>query len=106
MGHTIKKEITTERFLEGIQIRSKITKEATGMDFIVTINGFASSLIGGKTVLATASKIPESRASKNPPAILKKENQAAFQNPMPAANSKNRRNTTTGDTRSISCPMR
>ena len=43
MGVTIKKEMTTDKFREGTQMSTKITKEATGMDLITPISGAAKS---------------------------------------------------------------
>ena len=54
----MRNEIKTDKFLDGIQIRHKIIKEATGVAFITMINGSISTSIAKKAEVA-AKAIPE-----------------------------------------------
>ncbi len=79
MGSTTVKEMITERFFEPIQMRARITKEATGTDFVREITGDRKSLIREKRQAAVPSIIPDKKARRNPRLILAKEQMTVFQ---------------------------
>ena len=66
MGVTIKKEMTTDKFREGTQMSTKITKEATGMDLITPISGAARSRTGPNRRRAPPKPCPPGRPAKSP----------------------------------------
>ena len=51
-GRTIRKEIKTDRFFEGIHIRHKIIKDATGVDFVNSDTEAAAQIIGDHDIIA------------------------------------------------------
>ena len=100
----MRKEIKTDRFLEGIQIRQRIIKEATGVDFTAVSTGFTRiSTVRDKNA-STARRIPSIKAMENPSTILPKLNPAECQKSPVKISSKNLRITETGDASKISCP--
>ena len=64
MGVTIKKEMTTDKFREGTQMSTKITKEATGMDLITPISGAAKSRTGPNREESTPKPCPQAGQQK------------------------------------------
>lgn len=104
MGVTIKKEMTTDKFREGTQMSTKITKEATGMDLITPISGAAKSRTGPNREESTPKAVPARQASKKPKVMRQKENRMALQKSQWGMSSKSRSRTETGDTKRISCP--
>ena len=104
-GNTMRKEISTDRFREETQIRTRMTKDATGMDLMVTTKGRRSSLSRTDAAESPARATPRTTASINPPTIRSMEEAMESQNSPVTASSKRVETTVTGDTRSISCPM-
>ena len=93
----MRKEIKTDRFLEGIQIRQRIIKEATGVDFTAVSTGFTRiSTVRNKNA-STARRIPSIKAMENPSTILPKLNPAECQKSPVKISSKSLRITETGD---------
>jgi len=93
-----------DKFLEDTQIRTKIIKEATGIDFIVRTRGAKSSSTRRKPAARAAIIVPNMAAKKKPPAIREKENIIVCQNSASSASFPVLMTTETGDTNSISCP--
>lgn len=105
MGNTIKKEIRTDRFFEETQIRIKMTKEATGTAFTVTINGAKNCATYLYLAESAASKIPAIQAAKKPPKIRITEKVTESQKEPVQARVNNRQIAVTGETNSRSCPI-
>ena len=97
--------MTTERLREDTQISTRITNEATGIDFTVTINGSRNSRTLRDTAARAARPVPVTTASRNPPMIRSSEDAMDSQNSLFAASFTRADRTVTGDTRSISCPI-
>ena len=57
------KEINTDRFREGIQIRQRIVNEATGVDFITSTAGCRNSRTGLQKEDNAANRMPRLKAS-------------------------------------------
>lgn len=81
MGVTIKKEMTTDKFREGTQMSTKITKEATGMDLITPISGAARSRTGPNREESTPKAVPARQASKKPKVSARRRNRWRSRNP-------------------------
>ena len=96
--------MVTERFSEGTQIKIKMTKDATGTDFMARIRGAKSSCIFGSLDAMLPPNTPASTARKKPPIIRKSEKQIVFQKEASKIKLPSLFRTATGDTRSISCP--
>ena len=73
-------EINMDRFLDGIQISTRIIKDATGVVFIAMINGAINSRIRIKRDAKTAVTTLHIIDRKKPPVIRKKEKQTALIN--------------------------
>lgn len=110
----MRKEIKTERFLEGIQISTKIIKEATGIVLAKRIRGVKSSRTRLKRDDSAASKEPAKTPHKKPVEIRSNEKPMDFQKAAVRVSSKSLLRTATGDTRRMgwfnfqlaSCQMR
>ena len=102
-GKTIRNEIKTDKFLDGIQIRHKIINEATGVAFMTMINGSISTSTAKKAQESAARTVPRSRARENPRMILPKLNATDFQKSDSTISSVSLFITETGDARRISC---
>ena len=70
----MRNEIKTDKFLDGIQIRHKMIKEATGVAFITMINGSISTSTAKKAEESAARTVPRIKARENPSIILTKLN--------------------------------
>ena len=71
----------TARFPDPIQIRARMTKEATGMDFISRITGSASSRNKKKRYAMAPAAMPQKKAARNPRLILPKDRPMEIQKP-------------------------
>ena len=95
------KEINTDRFLDGIQIKTNTIKEATGVAFKIA-TGSAKISRTNFTLYASAESInPKKTAQKKPIAILSKENQIAFQKAGVCTNEMRHRPAERGDASNI-----
>ena len=99
----MRNEIKTDKFLDGIQIRHRMIKEATGVAFITMINGSISTSTAKKAEESAARTVPRIKARENPSIILTKLNATDFQKSPITINSVSLFITETGDARRISC---
>ena len=72
-GNTTTKDITAERWREPAHKRSRITTDATGMDFISCTAGPRNSRITIRRQDSAPRKIPRIKALVNPTAIRSQE---------------------------------
>ena len=70
----MRNEIKTDKFLDGIQIRHKIIKDATGVDLTTAITGAVRISTVFDQYANTARKIPKNIAKRNPVTIRTKLN--------------------------------
>lgn len=101
IGNAIIKEMSTDRFLDGIQIKTKTINDATGVAF----NTATGSANMSRTILmfhAMAEKIiPDTTAHKNPSAIRSMENKTDCQNDKVTVSESRHRPTERGDASNI-----
>ena len=100
IGRTIRKEMITDKFLEGIKIRTKMIKEATGMVFIIKISGATSSSILFWKTAKIESNVPKKMPRKNPPVMRSREKQTDCQKGAVAASINRRFITAMGEAKS------
>ena len=102
IGNAIIKEMSTDRFLDGIQIKTRTINDATGVAF----NTATGSANMSRTILmfhAMAEKIiPDTTAHKNPSAIRSMENKTDCQNDKVTVSESRHRPTERGDASKIS----
>ena len=96
--------MTTERFSDGIQISTKITKDATGIALTVITAGAASARTQGTQEASPASRIPAAVPMRNPRRILIMENPMDRQKSAWVSSSASRMSTAAGEASRISCP--
>ena len=96
----MRKEMVTERFSEGTQIKIKITKDATGTDFIARIRGAKNSCILVNFDAILPPNTPAKTPRKNPPIMRQKENPMVFQKEPSKIKTLSLFRTATGDTNS------
>lgn len=101
IGNAIIKEMSTDRFLDGIQIKTRTINDATGVAF----NTATGSANMSRTILmfhAMAEKIiPDTTAHKNPSAIRSMENKTDCQNDKVTVSESRHRPTERGDASNI-----
>lgn len=97
----MRKEIKTDRFRDGIQIKARMIKDATGIVFANKTKGAKSSEIRLKRAASTARKVPAKMPQKKPQAILDREKRMDCQNGSVRAREKSRVRTATGETQRI-----
>ena len=101
IGNAIIKEINTDRFLDGIQIKTRTINDATGVAF----NTATGSANMSRTILifhAMAENIiPDTAAHKKPSAIRSMENKTDCQNDKVTVSESRHRPTERGDASNI-----
>ena len=101
IGNAIIKEMSTDRFLDGIQIKTRTINDATGVAF----NTATGSANMSRTILmfhAMAENIiPDTTAHKNPSAIRSMENKTDCQNDKVTVSESRHRPTERGDASNI-----
>ena len=102
IGNAIIKEISTDRFLDGIHISTRTIKDATGVAFKIDVGNAKSSLIRSNRHAAADKTNPKKTARKNPPAIRTRENAIFCQNDKVCTNESRHHPTDRGDASNIS----
>ena len=100
-GNTIKKEITMERYLVGIQRSANIMKDTTGTVFINCIGTERNRRMISEQAERIANRIPITVARKKPSASLPKEEKTDTQNGVLLANVNNACNVSSGEENAI-----
>ena len=101
IGIAIRNEMIIDSRREGTQIKTRITKLATGAAFTAPTSGAASVWTARQRPAAAASATPTTTASIKPTAIRASESPTAPQNSPACASSTRRAATSAGPTRMI-----
>ena len=92
------------RFSDPIQMRARMTNEATGMDFIRAITGESSSFKKGRRKAAVPRRRPAAKARRNPRMIFPEEQAMVFQKSAVTARETRVFSTSTGPVSSMELP--